>query len=341
MMNRVEETTVPPLVSILIPAYNSEKWIQQAIESALAQTWETKEIIVVDDGSTDQTLRIAKRFESESVIITSQKNGGAASARNKAFTLSKGDFIQWLDADDLLSPEKISAQMKIALCEGTDLKLYSGPYGLFFYRANRARFIPNSLWQDLSPVEWLIINFSENVWMNPATWLVSRRLTDKAGPWNGELSRDDDGEYFARIVALSEGIRFVPEAKCFYRQSGFRQLSRNISPKALCSLFLSAKLKIQTLLTLEDSVRTKKASIALLQEILPLFYTENEDHIKQINNLAFELGGRLSRPMLGWKRDSLLRILGPKSGEKFWILICKIKMAIFVKYDEMLFWLGL
>src|SRR5882762_10159051 len=100
-----------PLVSILIPAYNSQDWIADTLRSAVAQTWETKEIIVVDDGSSDQTLAIAGKFESSTVRIVGQKNQGAASASNTALSLCRGDYIQWLDADDLLAPDKIAQQM--------------------------------------------------------------------------------------------------------------------------------------------------------------------------------------------------------------------------------------
>ncbi len=101
-----------PLVSILIPAFNSEQWIADTIQSALGQTWPRKEIIIVDDGSTDQTLAIARRFASDVVSVTTQPNQGAAATRNKAFSLSHGDYIQWLDADDLLAPDKIAKQME-------------------------------------------------------------------------------------------------------------------------------------------------------------------------------------------------------------------------------------
>src|SRR5258705_7741413 len=99
------------LVSILIPAYNAEAWLAGTLRSAIAQTWERKEIIVIDDGSIDQTLAIARRFESDGVLVLTQKNQGAAAARNKAFSLSQGDYIQWLDADDLLASDKIARQM--------------------------------------------------------------------------------------------------------------------------------------------------------------------------------------------------------------------------------------
>ncbi len=90
-----------PLVSILIPAHNAQEWIADTLRSAIAQTWERKEIIVVDDGSTDQTHAIARQFETHGVRVVRQENQGASAARNKAFSLSHGDYIQWLDADDL------------------------------------------------------------------------------------------------------------------------------------------------------------------------------------------------------------------------------------------------
>src|ERR1700731_2611576 len=103
-----------PLVSILIPAYNAEAWIADAIESALGQTWRRKEIIVVDDGSTDRTPAIARRFASSEVAIITQEHQGQAASRNHALSLSQGDYIQWLDADDLLSADKIAKQMEAA-----------------------------------------------------------------------------------------------------------------------------------------------------------------------------------------------------------------------------------
>src|SRR5215467_62161 len=99
------------LVSILIPAYNSEEWIAETIRSAIGQTWPNKEIIVVNDGSTDRTAEVAQRFASRQVLVISTENEGASSARNHAFRLSQGEYIQWLDADDLLAPDKIECQL--------------------------------------------------------------------------------------------------------------------------------------------------------------------------------------------------------------------------------------
>ena len=130
-----------PLVSILIPAYNAEKWIAYTLESASAQTWPRKEIIVVDDGSRDRTAEVARRFASKEVSVVSIANQGAAAARNHALQLSQGDYIQWLDADDLLAPDKIERQLG-ALGEVDSRRiLLSSPWAPFYYRTRRARFV--------------------------------------------------------------------------------------------------------------------------------------------------------------------------------------------------------
>ena len=139
-----------PLVSILIPAYNAAEWIAESLQSALQQTWENTEIIVVDDGSKDQTLAAARRFESSRVKVVTQKNQGAAAARNTCFSLSQGDYIQWLDADDLLGPDKIARQMAVLEQEGNKRTLLSSGWAHFIYRQNRAQFVPTALWCDLS-----------------------------------------------------------------------------------------------------------------------------------------------------------------------------------------------
>ena len=183
------------LVSILIPAYNAETWLNVTLRSALAQTWPRTEVIVVDDGSRDRTLEVAKAFERGSVKVVSQPNMGAPAARNAAFQLAQGDYIQWLDADDLLDPDKISAQMRIAHKISNPRMLLSASFGTFYYRPEKAIFTRTSLWQDLDPIQYFLTRFNENVYFQTDAWLVSRELSAAAGPWTDFDSPDDDGEY--------------------------------------------------------------------------------------------------------------------------------------------------
>ena len=239
---------VKPLVSILIPAFNSERWIVDTIKSALGQTWERKEIIIVDDGSVDQTLAIARQFASKTVSVVTQANQGAASARNKAYSLSQGDYIQWLDADDLLAPDKIARQMELVGDCKANARSFLQRGAISSIDVIRLGFLPTSLWTDLSPIEWLLRNLGEGVFMQTASWLVSRELTEAAGPWNTRLLGDDDGEYFSRVVRLSDGVRFVPHAKTFYRRVASARLSHvGLSNEKLDAHFLAMQLQIQNI----------------------------------------------------------------------------------------------
>src|SRR5690606_34329888 len=103
--------------------------------------------------------------------------------------------------------------------------LYSSGWGSFIYRTSKAKFTPTSLWCDLAPAEWMMRKWEGNFHMQTATWLVSRELSAAAGPWNTQLLGDDDGEYFARVIKASDGIKFVPDASVFYRVTGMNRLS--------------------------------------------------------------------------------------------------------------------
>jgi glycosyltransferase involved in cell wall biosynthesis len=129
-----------PLVSILIPAFNAEQWIGDTLRSAMAQTWPHTEIIVVDDGSSDATVAIAKRFESRCIRVVSQNRQGGPAARNTAYSLCQGDYVQWLDNDDLLAPDKIQRQVALRQCQ-SKWTILSSAWGEFMYRPRCARFV--------------------------------------------------------------------------------------------------------------------------------------------------------------------------------------------------------
>lgn len=325
------------LVSIIIPAYNAEKWIKDTIKSALSQTWPKKEIIIVDDGSSDNTLHVARQFESKLVKVITQRNMGACSARNKALSFAQGDYIQWLDADDLLAPDKISQQLKKSDSGQNALILLTSAYGKFFYRLEKAEFKPDALWQDLEPVEWLVIKLMQDAWMNPATWLVSRRLTELAGQWDERLLRDQDGEYFCRLVCASEKVKFVKEAKCFYRIGNIHGVSMNEPRKIAGSYFLAASLCIYYLRSLENSERTRIACLKYLQNRFYDFYSDNYQFIERAHEIAQALGGTLSPPKLSWKYSLLRIIFGHKMVMYLKWVILKAKLLALNNWDRLLY----
>ena len=297
------------LVSILITAYNAEDTIAYTLESAIAQTWQRKEIIVIDDGSTDRTAEVVRQFKN--VKLVSTENQGLSGAQNNAFPLSQGDYIQYLDADDLLAPDKIERQLAALGDFDNRRVLLSSPWAPFYYRIRHAQFVRNSLCQDLSPVEWLLRKMRENLHMQNATWLVSRELAEAAGPWDTRLDFDQDGEYFCRVLLASEGTRFVPGTGIYYRASGPNQVSFiGNSDKKKDSLLLSMKLNVQYLRSLEDSERVRKACLEYIELWCPNFYPERPDLMREAQELAVSLGGRLSPPKLSWKYAWMQRLFG-------------------------------
>lgn len=113
-----------PLVTVIIPCFNSESFIQDSIRSVLQQTYKNTEIIVIDDGSTDDTLLKLERFGNEIVIYT-KANEGSASARNLGIQNSNGKYIAFLDSDDIWLPEKIEKQLRLMIENNLDL-VYCG-----------------------------------------------------------------------------------------------------------------------------------------------------------------------------------------------------------------------
>jgi len=310
-----------PLVSILIPAYNAERWIKQTLESAVRQDYPNKEVILVNDGSSDRTLEIAKTFESGSVKIINQENVGGAGARNNALKHAQGNYIQWLDHDDLLASNKISEQMEVVESIGSDRILLSGSFGTFYFRPEKARFERSELWRDSSPLEYFYTKFEQDDWIHTTCWLVSRKLTEAAGPWWDIRSPDDDGEYFCRAVASSGGIRFVPAARSFWRignDASFSYIGQR-SEKSLRAMLQSTFRCIEHFRALDDSERCRTACVTFLRNRLIYYYPDHQEMLKEIYALAKHLGGTLStpplqryeilRPIVGWKRARRLQEL--------------------------------
>jgi glycosyltransferase involved in cell wall biosynthesis len=330
-----------PLVSILMPAYNTQEFIAETLRSAIAQTWKRTEIIVVDDGSTDRTAEVARGFASKGVTVVSTENGGLSAAQNEAFRHSQGDYIQWLDSDDLLAPDKIERQLA-ALRDGDSKRtLLSSPWAPFYYRTRGARFVHNSLWRDLSPVEWLLRMMAENLHMQNATWLVSRELTEAAGPWNESLQYDQDGEYFTRVLLASGSTRFVPGTGIYYRARGSSQLSYvGNSDKKKESLLVSMKLHIQYLRSLEESDRVRKACLAYMQNWFGNFYPERPDLVAELQSLAVQLGGQLEPPRLRWKYAWMKPVFGRKAARRAQMALLQLKASCLRGWDKAMFRMG-
>lgn len=238
-------------VSILIPLYNSEKYVAQTIKCALNQTWSDKEIIVVDDGSSDNSYEIAKSYESAILKVYQQENKGSSAARNAAFELSNGDYIQYLDSDDILPPNKISAQMSLLEKDGFKSVIISSCHFKTFTNSLEKvwtnQFPINKTYAN--PIDLLSDSWLKTSYIASHAWLCPRSMIDKAGPWNTDITLNDDGEFFSRVIIQAKKVIFCEETEVYYRNapnSVSKQKSRNAMVSWLNSIDLVGALILKT-----------------------------------------------------------------------------------------------
>jgi len=199
------------LVSILIPVYNSERLLGEAIESALSQTWAEKEVVVLDDGSSDNSLDIIRRFDSRIRWETGPNRGGNA-ARNRLLELSRGEWLQYLDADDYLLPEKIDRQMAFARRQ-PDCEIIFSPVIWEKVENGRRIWVETQFPEPHDP--WILLA----LWRLPQTGgpLWKRSALKRAGGWRVGQSCCQEHELYFRLLAAGCRVGFCADCLAAYR----------------------------------------------------------------------------------------------------------------------------
>ncbi|MEG4014134.1 MULTISPECIES: glycosyltransferase family 2 protein [unclassified Microcoleus] len=219
-MNTFQNNLKPPLVSVIIPAYNAEKFIAKTLESILSQTYQNIEILLVDDGSTDTTAEIVNFFAQKDsrIILLQQSNAGVAAARNLAIEKSHGEYIAPIDADDIWYPQNLDKQIEcLTKSEPTVGVVYSWSVDINeqdlltggFYNST----IAGEVYQALV-YKYFIGNASSS--------LIRRACFEKIGGYNCKLKAEnaqgcEDWELHLRIAEHYQFI-VVPEYLVGYRQ---------------------------------------------------------------------------------------------------------------------------
>lgn len=222
------------LVSVIVPTYNRAELVRQALASVWEQTYRPIELIVVDDGSEDETPSVVRDWKAEHesetfrVRLHSQENQGVGVARNQGLRMASGEYIQFLDSDDCLSEKKIETQVhtladekddRVAFCEtlffggGTEPQKTAEPTGT------------RTMSSSDDPVTWLLDLFGwdgEKGLVGIHAWLVPRSIVQDAGPWRRALVCDDDGEYFSRVVLKSSKVLQTDGCAYYRRHDGER-----------------------------------------------------------------------------------------------------------------------
>ena len=189
-----------PLVSVIIPVYNYDRYLGEAVESVLGQSYKHLEVIVVDDGSTDQSGEVARSFAGRGVRYCQQVHAGIGPTRNKGVELAQGDYVAFLDADDRWPLEKTERQLRafendpaLEMCFGQALQLQNGPEwesGVKDKRLDVAGMVPG---------------------MVPGTMLIKRDAFSRVGKFQGDWKVGEFIDWYARAVELKIRSLVLPE----------------------------------------------------------------------------------------------------------------------------------
>lgn len=202
------------LVSILIPCYNAERWIAQAIESALAQTWPEKEVIVVDDGSTDGSLDVIRCF-GERIRWETGPNRGGNVARNRLLELARAEWLQYVDGDDYLLPDKVAKQMEF-IAVHPEAEIVFGPVTMEHWSKGHLR-------RELLPIPE-----PHDLWVLLASWylpqtgspLWRRQAVADVGGWKPDQPCCQEHELYLRLLMAGKRLVYCASNGAVYRQWG-------------------------------------------------------------------------------------------------------------------------
>jgi glycosyltransferase involved in cell wall biosynthesis len=200
-----------PQVSVIIPAYNAERTIVPAVRSVLAQTWSDLEVLVINDESSDGTLARLATFSDERLRVLTCRKQGVAAARNHGIDLARGEFISFLDADDLWTARKIETELQALLGRPDAGAAYSwtafvDEQGEFLFAKD-----PQLAERDVYPE--LLVNF---FLASGSNLLVRRRCVETVGTFDADCQPVEDWEYCLRIARHCRFV-LVPRYQIFYR----------------------------------------------------------------------------------------------------------------------------
>ena len=261
-------------VSIIIPLHNAESFILETLDSCLNQTYSNIEIIIVENGSKDASWELVKTIKDKRVKCFQLSKPNASAARNYGFKKATGNYINFLDADDVISKNKIEQQMN-SFSKITENFVMSCAWGKFIDKTKEAIFENQSVWKIEGTIEWCVNSWNGGGMMVPGCWLIPKQVIFKAGLWNENLTLNDDGEFMCRVLLASKGNIFVDNARVYYRQVSNSLSKNNTSSKDANSLLTSFELYEQHILQKDKSVDVKM-SLAInylnfIYEYYPLF----------------------------------------------------------------------
>jgi glycosyltransferase involved in cell wall biosynthesis len=215
---RVDTSNLPP-ISVIIPCYNTARFLSETVESVLAQTFSEFELIVIDDGSTDGTVQVIDRYRcrlGEQLIFESGPNRGVSAARNRGTQLARGRYLQYLDADDLLRPDALRSKFEALESSNADIA-YADWQKLI--EASPGKFVPGETqtrrYEEVHAIPEIAVLM--DFWAPPAALLYRREIVDRVGGWNASLPVTQDGRFLFDAVHCGGRLLHVPGIGADYR----------------------------------------------------------------------------------------------------------------------------
>ncbi|MEL6495212.1 MAG: glycosyltransferase [Cyanobacteria bacterium J06623_7] len=234
-----------PLVSVIIPCFNAEAWVAEAIDSVLEQTYQSLEIIVIDDGSSDRSLSIIQSYGA-AVRWRSISNQGANHARNLGFSLARGKYIQYLDADDYLLPKKIAQQVKYLEKSNHNQDFV---YSDWRYQHHLEHQEPTlgAIRKCGDKTDFLWSLLANDRWSNLAPMLFTRSILAKVS-WDTTLPAAQDRDYLISLLLAGGQGGYWPGCQAIYRLHGATSVSTSSKLRwflAHCQVMTKAEKKLQ------------------------------------------------------------------------------------------------
>lgn len=303
-----------PLISIITPCYNAENYITKTIHSVLNQTYSNFEWILINDGSSDKTEEIIFDIKDDRIRYIYQNNKGQCAASNLGILEAKGDFIKFLDADDLINETHLEGLIS---CADDDFTLVSCAWGRF-YNDDLASFIleKEDVSQSMDSFNWVKTALSQRHDMMPGwLWLIPKKLIEKTGGWDERFTLNNDFEFSVRLLLESKNVVFCENAIVYYR-TNTNTLSRTINEQSLSNAIESNLLGIRYILERENNTFTRSICANRLQEWAFIAYPFYPKLYRQLQSEIKLLGGSNLKIEGGWKKRMICFIFGWKFTKK-------------------------
>lgn len=310
-----------PLVSVVIPCYKQAEYLPAAVDSALAQTYSPVEVIVVNDGSPDDTEKVALGY-GDRIVYIRKPNGGLSAARNTAIARARGRYFKFLDSDDYIHPEQIEWQ----------IEALAG-------REDAASLTATRLFRDGRPEEYLdhvpqataLLPdlFRDHDWGAPLAWLFPAALVRAAGGFNESLRFAEDWDFFTKLGLLGASLLVDKRVGCYYRQRPGSMSANRVG---------MAKARARILIELHDKLRQTgrpdwfgvdllKVEQSGYQSLVQL-QVDDDPLLDGLLRRIFELQQRVGFGQFGWRFRLMARTLGYARAERlraFMVRTLKIK----------------